>query len=294
MSYSPQNIYAPLTELRSYLSLASADTSDDDQLLQYLYRASRAVDKYTHRKFYPEQRPTQYFDDPCNGEIRVRDDLLEVLGLSAVNGASEVDSSVYWLRCGDDWNMTPYDRIVLDDSSGSLFNYSGTPQRSVHLSGYYGYHERYDKNDGGWIDSGLTLSSSMASAITVASLTNTSDITNTIGEQPAIVSEQLWRIGNEMMHVTGSSSNASQISVRRGVNGTMAASHAASTAVQTWQVEPEIGFVTTRLAAWQYQQAMAPFTHKVRMIGMGTLELPETWPPDVEDKLKRFKRERIY
>lgn len=294
MAYSPQNIYAPLIEIRSYLSLASGNTTDDEQLLKYLYRASRTIDKYTHRRFYPEQRPTQYFDLPKgNYELRTRGELLEVIGLSAVNGASAVDSSVYWLRCGDDWNMTPYDRIVLDDSSGSLFNYAGTPQRAIHLDAFWGYHEHYDRANEGWVNSGLTLSASMSTGVTVASLSGSSDITNVIGEQPALFGEQLLRINNEFLHITGASGATSLISVLRGVNGTTTASHASGVALQTWQPEPDISFSTTRLAAWQYQQAMAPFTHKVRMIGMGTLELPETWPPDVLDKLERYRKQRI-
>lgn len=293
MAYSPQNIYSPLIEVRSYLSLASANTTDDDQLLKYLSRASRSIDKYTHRRFYPEQRPTQFFDLPKADVLRTRGELLEVIGLSALNGASEVDSSVYWLSCGGDWNMTPYDRIVIDDSSGSLFNYSGTPKRAIHLDAIWGYHEHYNQTNEGWVDSGLTLSASMSTGVTVASLSNASDITNAIGEQPAITTEQLWRVGNELMHVTGSSGNASQISILRGVNGTTTASHASGVAVQTWQPEPDIGWATTRLAAWQYQQAMSPFTHKVRMIGMGALEIPETWPPDVLDRIEHYRKERV-
>lgn len=290
--YSPPNIYSPLTKLRSYMTLASADTSDDNELKRYLWQASRAIDNYCRRRFFPYQRPTQYYDLPRDRILRVKDDLLEVVGLSGVNGASEIDSSVYWARCGDTWNLTPYDRIELDESSGSMFNYSGTPQRAIHLDGIWGYHERYNNPDEAWVDSGATLTASMNATVTLASVTGSAG-QNTIGVAPRITTEQLWKVDNEYIHVVDSEST-SKIRIIRGVNGTTAASHASGVSVQTWFPEPDIRFATRRLAAWQYQQATAPFTHKVQTLGFGTLEFPETWPADVLDKIERFRQRRVY
>src|SRR3990167_3874986 len=120
------NEYAGLETLRVYLSLGSMDTADDTELKKFLRTSSRAIDKFCNRIFYPERKIRRY-DIPEDSltVLKVEHDLLESKGLSSVNGASEISSGVYWLRCGDDWNRTPYDRVEIDESSGSLFNYSG-------------------------------------------------------------------------------------------------------------------------------------------------------------------------
>ncbi len=289
-THSPRNIYSTLPRLRKYLTLASADNGDDDQLRDFLYTASRAIDRYTHRAFYP-RLVTQRFDMPRKrGVLRIDEDVLEVNGLSHVNGASEVDSSVYWLKSGDDWNKTPYDRIVLDDSSGSVLNFRATDQRALVASLILGYHSDYNN---AWVVSGASLTASATANSSRISVSGSLG-TNAQGHAPRFEEGQIWRVGTEYM-IPSSGVSASAMDVTRGLNGTVAASHTASTAIFVFDTEKDIEFATRRLAAMEYHQSHAPYTGRQIALQFGAvIESQDEWSQDVKGRIDRYKKHRIY
>lgn len=289
--FSPLNAYSTLPKLRKYLTLASADTSDDDHLRDFLRAASRAIDRYTHRVFYPYRR-TSYFDLPERRDIiRIDDDLLEVKGLSHLNGASEFDSNTYWLKAGDDWNKTPYDRIVIDtDRTGSVLNFTVTPRRAIHTDLILGYNSDYDN---AWIDSGASLTNGITATQTEVTISGSigSDL---IGNAPRFEEGQIWKIDDEFI-LASSGVSSSAIETVRGINGTTAAVHAASATVEVFNIELDIEFATRRLAAMEYHQSHAPYTGRTITINLGTvIESQEEWPQDVKGRLERHRKHRIY
>ena len=276
------NEYASLSELRTFMSLASAEVADDAELRNILTRSSRSIDRYCRRHFYPRRyggTNTLKYDLPENRQIlNVGNiDLLEVKGLSDLNGASEIDSSVYWLKSGDNWNISPYDRAVIDDSSGSLFNFSGTDQRAVHLDAVAGYHEDYWY---AWLDSGDTLTDALAACLTIASVA-ASGVANVDGIAPRFKENQILRIttgaSEEFLYIQDTV-NASRLNVIRGINGTSDVAHAASTSIFTWQPERDIEDAAIELAAFSYQKAKSPFTNRISVLQLGVIELPHAWP----------------
>lgn len=281
----PLNTYVPLDDLRSYFSLASGNTTDDSQMLDLIYRSSRSVDKFTRRHFFPKLE-TRYYDIPPGDELRLDRDFLSFSGLSHMNGAQEIDSSVYWGARGDDWNVRPFDRIVLDDTSGSMFNYSGTPRRAVHVSGVTGYHET-----NGWVFSGTSL---------LGDLTTTNRllfIGGSLGQDdegfsPRFKPGQTVKIDNEFMNIEYGS-GLSYIGVKRAINGTTMASHASDSAVYIWKPESDIQFYTKRLASWAYMQSQSPYTERISVPGYGSIDVPGTWPKDIKSGLDRFVRRVI-
>lgn len=291
-TYSPKNVYTSLDRVRDYLALGSQHTSDNDTLKRFIYSASRAIDRQTHRYFYPN-RKTRYLDLPKDlGVLRFDEDLLEVMGLSAINGASEVDSSVYWPKQGGDWNDTPYDRIEIKDDSGSLFNYSGTEQRAVHLDGIWGYREDYDSE--GWVDTGASLTGSItATALTLNLSGSAGEDTN--GYAPRLWEDQLLKIDSEFLRVVRGDSS-SQIRVMRGVNGTTAASHASAIAVYGWAVQDDIEYACRQLTVYQYIKSIDPTTERVAVPTMGgfSIAAPSTWPPEVKETLEHYRKQRVY
>jgi hypothetical protein len=292
------NEYASLSDLRTFMSLASAEVSDDAELRSILTRASRSIDRYTRRHFYPRRyggTNTLKYDYPGGRqELSIGNiDLLEVKGLSDVNGASEIDSGAYWLKAGDNWNITPYDRIVLSDSSGSLFGFSGTTQRAVHVDAVTGYRENYGE---AWVDSGGSLLSALGSATTLASISS-SAAANVEGIMPRFKQSQILRIGTgaseEFMYIQDTI-NASLLRVIRGVNGTSGVSHAASTPIYTWQPEYDIEEAAVEVAAFVYQKAKSPFTNRISILQLGTVETPEAWPAKTIERLQKYKKDDIY
>lgn len=292
MTRAMRNAYTSLERVRKYLSLGSNDVADDDTIRDGIIAASREIDKYTKRHFYPIVK-TQYYDYPGRADTLIfDDDLLEIRGLSDLNGASEVDSSVYWLKTGDDWNMTPYDRLELNSSTGSLFNYSGTGQRAIHVEGVWGYHSEYD---GAWVNSGASLLGALNASQTTISLAGSSG-PNEYGYEPRLHVDHILKIDNEFIHLTAGST-ASQVNVIRGINGTTAATHASTATLQTWEPETSVERAARQLAAFEYLVATHPVTTQVAAapgVGGFMIEEPMTWPPQVRSRLNRLIKRRVY
>lgn len=288
--------YTHLSKVRTYLSLASAETADDDHLRDLITKASRAIDRKTRRFFYPLRKggnDTLKFDTPRDGQVLLFDDydVLEVFGLSHVNGASEVDSSVYWLKCGDRWNITPYDRLELNESSGSIFNYSGTTQRAVHADTLLGYREDYQY---AWVDSAASLTSALGTATTLASISGT-DGRNSLGISPRIYSGQIWRLGSgstqEFVYAKDTI-NSSSVRIIRAINGTSRTTHASTTKIYTWQPEYDIEDAATEVVSFVYQKSKSPFTNRISVLNLGIVEVPDAWPERSVDKLSRYMKNR--
>jgi hypothetical protein len=292
------NEYASLSELRTFMSLASAEVSDDAELRNILTRSSRSIDRYTRRHFYPRRyggTNTLKYDIPDNGlTLNVGNiDLLEVKGLSDLNGASEIGAGAYWLKAGDNWNISPYDRIVLSDSAGSVFSFSGTTQRAVHVDAIAGYREDYGY---AWVNSGASLTDILPAATTIASV-SASGAANSEGISPRFKQSQILRIGTgaseEFLYIQDTV-NSSRINVIRGINGTSDIAHAASTSIFTWQPEYDIEESVVELAAFAYQKAKSPFTNRVSILSLGVIEHPEAWPEKTIERLQRYKKDEIY
>lgn len=293
------NEYGTLSQLRTYISLASQDTADDTELKQFLIRSSRRVDRYCKRNFYPYRKGgtnTLKFDQPQNTQLlEFRDiDLLAVKGLSDINGASEVDSSVYWLKCGDRWNITPYDRIIIRADSGSLLNFSGTPERAIHVDAVVGYNEDYGT---AWLHSGGSLTASLASQITLAS-TTASNAADSYGISPRFSQGQIWRLTTgsmeEFCYVQNTRPSGNSIELIRGINGTSAADHDSGTTIYVWQTEQDIIDSTIEAAAFMYSKAKSPFTNQISILQLGVVEQPTAWPEQTIDRIQRYKKQAVH
>ncbi len=290
--------YTNLSMVRTYLSLASSgETADDVELQSLITKASRTIDRKTRRHFYPLRvggNDALKFDLPTDRRtLRFNDDILDVFGLSHLNGASEIGSETYWLKCGDRWNLTPYDRLEIDDSSGSLFNFSGTPQRAVHVDALLGYREDYRF---AWIDSAASLTSALGTATTLASISGSAG-DNSLGVTPRFFGGQTWRLGSgsaqEFVYVQDTI-NSSSVRIIRAINGTSRASHASTTKIYTWQPEYDIEDAATEVVAFVYQKSKSPFTGKLSVMNLGFIDVPEAWPERTLDKLQRYTKRPIH
>lgn len=284
------NTYTTLDTVRKYLSLGSADNADDENVLGLIKVASRAIDKYTRRHFYPTSA-TRFYSHDESQRVKLDEDLLSLTTFKTQNGASTLSSGVLFLMTGDEWNTPPYDRIVINESAGCVLTYSGTPQKSNEVTGLWGYHENYES---AWIDTGTSLATSYGASggsIGIAGGSTGTGSSDVNGEAPRISVGNKLRIGDEFFDVYGG--NGSIINVTPYANGTTAASHAASTTVYKFAYEPDIEWAATRLTTWVVGQQMTPYQTKTAFLGLGQLSIPEAWPPDARDRLDRFVRRKI-
>lgn len=283
------NEYVNLVELKTYLGLASQDTQDDTLLLSFIRNASRAIDRYTRRRFYP-RRETRFYDYKNTDEVRLDDDLLEVITVRTQNGACTVASAVMYLGTGAEWNRPPYERIVMRSDSGSLFSYSGRTQRANEITAYWGYHEEWS---GAWVDTGTSLSINYtqgASSLNFTTGSTGAGASDVQGVAPRFFVGDTLRIGDSFFNITAAGSENTLAVGVPGVNGTSAASVASGTSITKLLPEADIRWSTKRLASWLYGQKDTPYQPKVANRTLGELEIPTSWPPDVRDKLDRFMR----
>lgn len=129
--------YATREDVKSapdYKATARANAAVDDAI----EAASRAVEDLTHRKFYPEI-DTRYFDWPTRQTTSTRiwlneDELLAATAV--VSGGVTLTASEYFLGPA---NTLPYNRIEVNLGESGSFTVADTPQRSMAITGTYGY-----------------------------------------------------------------------------------------------------------------------------------------------------------
>lgn len=280
------NEYTTLADLKTYLAIT--DTNSDDMLRGFVTDASRMFDAETHRHFYPLTE-TRYFDHPDDAtRLDVDDDLLDVDTFTTQNGDTAVSATDYFLMCGDGYNVQPYNRLVMDtDGDVPVLLFSGTPQQANAITGVWGFHEDWD-NAFDVVDTLAVDLAIDATSITV----NDADGADLDGITPRFKIQQIIQIGAEHLYATAVNITTNVLTVRRGVNGTTAATHATDDDVEVFRPVEDVSRAVKRLAAWLYAQRDTPYTPRIET-ETGTTVIPESAPSDVKLVALRYKRRRI-
>lgn len=297
-------VYVTLYDQKRYRARDMPDV-DDDLLRNFIIVASRTIDKLCKRRFYPFIE-TRYYDHPYNiartsiaadygydlrsnvfgtGYLKVDEDLLEVIGLKTNNGDTTIGSSDYYLMCGNSYNKSPKDRIVLNyESSNAYFDFSSSPQRANHVTAIWGFHDDYAN---AWADSMATLVEDITASQTVFSVSSVTGV-DELGLQPQLKEMQTIKIGVEFMDIMDI--NNRKLTVKRGHNGTTKATHVTGDSIYTYQPMPHIVQVTKRLANWLYMQKdSSSESDRPIVTPTGVTILPNKIPTDVEMMLKMYQ-----
>ncbi|MEU0411726.1 hypothetical protein ABZ307_28445 [Streptomyces griseorubiginosus] len=117
---------------------------NNGQIDRAIASASRSIEGLCRRVFYP-QTATRYFDWPNEQTARSYRLWLnsnEVISVSALtSGGVLLDPADYDLRRSDDLDQAPYTRIEIDLSGNASFSAGSTFQRSVAVTGLFGYRD---------------------------------------------------------------------------------------------------------------------------------------------------------
>lgn len=175
--------YATREDVKSALDIAETARSDR-RVDQAIEAASRWIEGFLHRRFYPELA-TRYFDFP--GQYarpwRLWLDDSELISLTSISsGGVTIDPATVFLEP----NRTgpPYSRVELNIGTNSAFGGGQTTQRDITITGLWGY------------------SSDDAAVTTAASAINATETTLLVPDSSGIGVGQMLRIGSERLVVT--------------------------------------------------------------------------------------------
>lgn len=141
--------YCTREDVKSALDFKTG-TDRDAQVDRAIEAASRQVESLLHRRFYPEL-DTRYFDYPREGVTarpwRLWLDENELVSVTSLtSGGEAIGASDYFLE--PNTSGPPFNRIEVDlDSTASFQSNSGTRQRSIAVTGVWGY-------DANWVNAG--------------------------------------------------------------------------------------------------------------------------------------------
>lgn len=170
------------------VAMQNTTTRDDASIDRAIEAASRAIEGFTKREFYPTVK-TIYRDwpDPDGGAADTLwldgVDLLAATTVTADNGATTIPPSS--VRAEPNEYGPPYDHIVISDTGTAQLSAGNSSQRAIGLSGTFGYTD------------------ADASAGTLAATINSSVTTVTVSDASLVGIGSIIRVGTERMIVTG-------------------------------------------------------------------------------------------
>ena len=230
---------ATLHDLRQRLHLAEGDDAADAALRKALQNASRLVESLTGRRYCPHIESRQLaisIGDP--GEIALPDDLLELRSLRC-DGALIASSDFLRLPSDPD---SPASLLMLKADSASHGGFAAGAR--LIIDGIWGWHDSWRN---AWRESGDAVTGGLTAQ---ADLLTVSDVAgaDSVGDSPRFQVGQLLRIGGEYLRLIAIDSANSQLSVIRGVQGSLPLVHAADSPIAIYQPAAEIHELCLRYA----------------------------------------------
>jgi hypothetical protein len=169
----------------------------------------------------------------------------------------------------------PIKMIRRTDGCGWYENGTDDPLTTI-VYGVWGYHRAYAR---AWqaVDAlAAAIVTDTATTFTVADV----DGGDEYGFTPRISAGNLVKIDNEIMEVIATTVATNTVTVRRGVNGTTAATHLIAAPVSTWQTDDNIRRVTARQAGALYARRGAYEQQQITDVGV------ITYPADLLAELR--------
>ena len=296
------NVYATFRELKEYMGINNQDS--DDFLKRFAIQASRMFDTHVtngvdpERRFYPTTAAKDY-DHPTGHPttIWLYDDLLEIDTLTSENGAVSIGSGDYFLIGTDGrYNQTPYKRIqITDDTSATVseFTFNTTQFAANKVTGSWGYHKDWVN---AWEDSGDSVQDAGGINATVTTITVTdADGDDINGLENRFKTQQLIRLGSEMLWITGRNTADNELTVRRGMNGSTAAVHANDVQIDVYRPQSEI--VEAMMVFGTYLFRHKNVVGKGEDLGIvtsdGAMIMPKNLPNEVQGMLNAYRKQSL-
>ena len=284
-------VYSTYEEIKEYLITSGADrgalVQSDDLLKTLCVDMSRTLDSFCRRSFIPTRETRTFYhpvQDPC--QLVLDGDLLQIETLTHKNGGETITG--YFLKYGTSYNRSPARRVELDqDAAITRFAYSGTPQKSISLTGLWGYHDDWSNawSQVGTVQDAPLLVGATSLTVTDASLLNV---------------QQLLRFGadvdSEMAYITAKdidqASGADTLTITRGVNGSAAVEQANDTAIYVFQPMEDISHALKVFSVYANRRrgSVGGDDDRSFVSGSGVIVQAASLPGEIKAMIKRYKR----
>jgi len=270
------NCYASLVEIKRQLA-SDADASGfttnyDTLLLAILEAGSRLIDAYCARHFYTKEE-TRYFDGA--GGLLLLDDVLSISSFKI----DDDDDGTYeeTLTATTDYLLYPlngYPKLRAEISTDTDRDYSDFAKgmkNGVEIVGVWGYGDGEsatpyeDSGDSVQDDSGI----------------NSTVTTVTVTDADNFAPGQTIRIESEQCYIQSYNTTANTLTVKRGVNGTTAASHDKDTTIYIYQYPDLIKQACIIQAMRWYKRKESAFQDVVGNAELGQTIVYKSLDPDV-------------
>lgn len=287
--------YTTVEFMQQVMEADATNTTDaaEADLYAALLAVSRRVDTImSTRKRRPAYHP---YDEALDVEIAphqvdsTRNTLLldtPLLALSSVTLGSAtlvVDTDV------EVWPSTlhpPFDRLRLTSWTRGWYDYpttNGAPL-TARITGTWGYHPDYAT---AWQAVDTVQDDPLSDSATTLTVSDV-DGADTDGRTPRIGRGDLLRLESEYLAVTGVDTDTNTATVKRGVNGTTAASHASGTSVEVWTIDEPLQRAVARQAAFQVVRQGSYTTTEVS--GLGTeVRFPQDMLKELANVLRGYQ-----
>ena len=256
------NGYITRTNFINWLASPTAVSAADDLVIDdIIEQVSRFIDDSTGRRFYPF-RKTRKYDIPDDGVLYLEDDLSEVYTLT--NGDATVIADTDYIL--ESVNDPPYWELKLRDVSDVDWEVDSdsSSEQVIELDGLWSYRPNYSVD--GWTQVG-----------TIAAALNISDLTFNMTAGHTAVTGQIWKVDNEIFQ--GSIATNAVTLIKRGDNGTTAATHLILAPVYMWNTYKVVQNAAYQIVTSVYKKRFGENVSAVaRVTGAGVVITPQDIP----------------
>ncbi len=272
------NAYGDLVTLKCKAYLGIDTTEQDTELLGLLENASRLLDKETHRFFYCRNEIRYY--DGAGTILLLSDDLLSITTLETdEDGDATYENSLattdYFLYPLNDFPKT---RIEINPN-GDYSHFANGIQKGVKITGIFGYGEGESATP--YVDSGATSSEVL----------DTTETGVDVSDISVFAPGQTILIDSEQMYLTAVDTD---LKVKRGVNGTTAATHVTSSTIYIYEYPQPIvqACLIDAMRAWKRKDSA--YQDAVGSPETGMIIRSKGVDPDVARMIQDYRRKRYF
>ena len=277
MATSPRNSYTTPAQFLRWTTPIDTDPDwgDDTVIASIMEAVARYMDAQCNRVFFPFVE-TKSFDVPDERGLYLDDDLLEIISIT--NGDGDTVTSTYYNLIPA--NIYPKDEIRIKEGSAVTWVNSDTEtEQVIDVLAIWGYRERYTVE--GWTTGGT-----LGAAITT---TTALTITPTAGH--TLEAGHIIKIDNEIM-IVDTTSSASIALLRRGDNGSTAATHTNGTTMYIWNPQPDIALAHRQISQNVYRRFSGSNASADENIvtASGVIITPRDVPVIAKQTLSRYRK----